>query len=165
MNRFSKAAAGWIVLAALLGLSGCASSSHDSGDSMSSGGSAKATAPTPSGTIVIDETQIMWIVGGDIGGGTLQFQGQSYKFKMDGVKLGGFGAHKVKLDGDVYGLENIADFPGVYGEAEAGFTVADAGKGDAWFKNDKGVHIRLKSPESKGLALAVGVDGIDIRLK
>jgi hypothetical protein len=43
----------------------------------------------PSGTVVIDDTQIMWIVGGDIGGGTLHFQGKSYKFKTDGLKLGG----------------------------------------------------------------------------
>jgi len=147
------------MLSALLVVSGCASQSKTSGTSSAE------PAKTASGTIVIDETQIMWIVGGDIGGGTLQYDGQSYKFKMGGLKLGGFGIHKVKLDGDVYDLNSIDDFPGVYGAAEVGFTVVDAGKGDAWFKNDKGVHIRLKSPESKGIALAVGVDGIDIRLK
>ena len=126
---------------------------------------AAAEDKTPSGTVVIDEDQIMWIVGGDIGGGTLEFQGKSYKFKMDGLKLGGFGVHKLKLDGDVYDLNNIADFPGVYAAAEVGFTVADAGKGDVWLKNDKGVKLRLKSPESKGLALNLGVEGVDIRLK
>ena len=124
-----------------------------------------AEEKTPAGTVVIDETQIMWIVGGDIGGGTLEFQGQSYPFKLGGVKLGGFGLHKVKLDGDVYDLNDVADFEGVYAEAEVGFTVADAGKGDFWLKNDKGVKLRLKSPESKGIALAVGVEGVDIRLK
>ena len=86
-----------------------------------SAGIALAEDKTPSGTIVIDETQIMWIVGGDIGGGTLNFQGESYKFKTDGLKLGGFGIHKVKLTGDVYNLENAEDFAGVYGVAEAVF--------------------------------------------
>jgi len=118
----------------------------------------------PSGTIVIDETQIMWIVGGDIGGGTLQFQGESYKFKTDGLKLGGFGVNKVKLTGDVYGLSDIADFPGVYGVAEAGATVAKAGKGDFVMKNDKGVIMHLKAG-TKGLALDLGVEGLKISME
>jgi hypothetical protein len=120
---------------------------------------------TASGTVVIDEYQIMWMVGGDIGGGTLEFQGQSHKFKMGGLKLGGFGAHKVKLAGDVWDLKDLADFSGLYAEAEIGFTVADAGKGDFWLVNDKGVKLRLKSPSSMGVALDLGVEGVDIRLE
>lgn len=161
MYTFRRALGRSILLVAFLGLSACASQSKNAGDTSATTAPLKA----PSGTIVIDETQIMWIVGGDIGGGTLEYKGQSYKFKMDGLKLGGFGVHKVKLDGDVFDLNNIDDFPGTFVEAEVGFTVVDAGKGDAWFKNDKGVHLRLKSPEAKGLALDVGVDGIDIRMK
>lgn len=142
----------------LLGLVGCA------GTHKSSTSATTDAQKTASGTIRIDEYQIMWMVGGDIGGGTLEFQGQSHKFKMGGVKLGGFGAHKVKLDGDVWDLNDLADFSGAYAEAEVGFTVADAGKGDFWLENDKGVKLRLKSPSSKGIALAVGVEGVDIRL-
>ena len=118
---------------------------------------------TPSGTIVIDETQIMWIVGGDIGGGTLQFQGKSYKFKTDGLKLGGFGVNKVKLTGDVYDLKNIADFAGVYGVAEAGATLGNASKGDFVMKNDKGVTMHLKSA-AQGIALDLGVEGMKVRM-
>jgi len=119
---------------------------------------------TPSGTIVIDETQIMWIVGGDIGGGTLQFQGKSYKFKTDGLKLGGFGINKVKLTGDVYDLKDIADFAGVYGVAEAGVTLGNASKGDFVMKNDKGVIMHLKSA-AQGIALDLGVEGLKIRME
>jgi hypothetical protein len=57
---------------------------------------------TPSGTVTIDETQIMWMVGGSIGGGTFNYQGKTCKFK---------------LQGDVFDLKNVADFAGVYGEA------------------------------------------------
>jgi hypothetical protein len=124
-----------------------------------------AEEKTPSGSIVIDETQVMWVVGGDIGGGTLEFQGESYEFKMDGLKLGGFGVHKVELEGDVYDLEDVADFPGVYVEAEVGFTVADAGRGDMWLRNNNDVKMRLKSPASQGIALDLGVEGVDIRMK
>ena len=120
---------------------------------------ALAEDKTPSGTIVIDETQIMWIVGGDIGGGTLHFQGRSYKFKTDGLKLGGFGVNKVKLTGDVYDLKNIADFTGAYGVAEAGVTLGNASKGDFVMKNDKGVVLHLKSA-AQGIALDLPVQGL-----
>jgi len=145
----------------LLGMIACSST----GTSQRSHSAAMAKVKTASGTVLIDEYQIMWMVGGDIGGGTLQFQGQSHKFEMGGLKLGGFGAHKVKMDGDVYDLNKLEDFTGVYAEAEIGFTVVDEGKGDFWLKNDKGVKLRLKSPSSKGIALDLGVEGVDIRLK
>jgi hypothetical protein len=125
---------------------------------------AMAGEKTPSATIVIDETQIMWIVGGDIGGGTLHFQGKSYKFKTDGLKLGGFGVNKVKLTGDVYNLKNVADFAGVYGVAEAGVTLGNASKGDFVMRNDKGVILHLKSA-AQGIALDLGVEGLKITLE
>jgi hypothetical protein len=125
---------------------------------------AMAEEKTPSATIVIDETQIMWIVGGDIGGGTLHFQGKSYKFKTDGLKLGGFGVNKVKLTGDVYDLKNVADFAGVYGVAEAGVTLGNASKGDMVMRNDKGVILHLKSA-AQGIALDLGVEGLKISLE
>jgi len=46
-----------------------------------------------------------------------------------------------------------------------GFTVVGAGKGDASFNDDNGLYRCLKSSTAEGLALDVGVDGIDIHLK
>jgi len=129
-----------------------------------SAGIVPAENTTPSGTILIDETQVMWIVGGDIGGGTLNFQGESHKFKTDGLKLGGFGIHKVKLTGDVYHLENVEDFAGVYGVAEAGATLGNASKGDFVMKNDKGVVLHLKSA-AQGIALDLGVEGMKVTME
>jgi len=119
----------------------------------------------PSGTVTIDETQIMWIVGGDVGGGTLNFKGQSYAFKMGGLKLGGFGVHQVKLIGDVWDLYDVGDFPGLYAAAEVGYTAEESGEGDVWLQNDKGVKLRLISPSSHGIALNMGVEGVDIRME
>jgi hypothetical protein len=135
------------------------------GSLWSAAGVAMAEEGVKSGTLVIKEDQVMWIVGGDIGGGKLTYEGKTYDIKMDGLKLGGFGVHKMDIDGDVYDLNNLADFDGVYTAAEVGFTVADKGKGDFWLKNDKGVKLRLKNLDSKGLALSIGVEGVDIRLK
>ena len=147
MNRMVKQAIGLLLVPLLL-----------------SAAVALAEDEIPSGSIVIDETQVMWIVGGDIGGGTLQFQGKSYKFKTDGLKLGGFGIHKVKLDGDVYHLNNVDDFAGIYAVAEAGVTFGDASKGDFIMKNDKGVILHMKSG-AKGIALDLGVEGMKVTME
>jgi hypothetical protein len=148
MNRILRCAVGVCVLPLLL-LAGVVMAAEDQ---------------KPSGTVVIDETQIMWIVGGDIGGGTLNFEGKAYKFKTDGLKLGGFGVQKVKLTGDVYNLKNVADFAGVYGVAEAGATWAKVNKGDFVMKNDKGVVLHLKSG-AEGFALDLGVEGLKITME
>jgi len=118
---------------------------------------------TPSGTVVIDETQVMLIVGGDSGHGTLTFQGNDYKFKAKGLKVGGIGVHKMDLTGEVYHLNNLADFTGLYAEAEAGVDVLK-GKGYYSLKNDKGTVMHLRS-KSEGVALSVGVEGFDIELE
>ena len=129
-----------------------------------SAGIAMSDENMPSGNVVIDETQIMWVVGGDIGGGTLHYKGSEYKFKTAGLKLGGFGVTKVKLTGDVYALNEVADFAGVYGVAEAGLVAAKAGKGDFVMKNSKGVVLHLKAAD-KGLALDLGVEGLNISME
>ena len=54
------------------------------------------------------------------------------------------GIHKLHLTGNVYDLNDVADFPGVYFAAQAGAI---------WLKNSKGVSLRLKSDYSQGIAL------------
>ena len=136
----------------LIGFSGCSSksttASHDE----------KA-----SGTLTIDETQVMLIVGGTFGDGTLTFKGTAHKFQVKGLKLGGIGIHKVMLTGDVYYLNDIKDFSGVYFAAEAGITVVK-GIGGFWLKNSNGVTLHLTS-ETEGLALSIGVEGLNIKMK
>lgn len=125
-------------------------------------GSAIAGDDKPSGKLVIDEIQVMLLIGGDEGGGTLLLDDKSYSFKSTGIKLGGVGVHKVHLVGDVYHLKNVADFPGVYVTAEAGITVIK-GVGGMWLKNDNGVVIHLKA-SAEGLALSVGAEGLKISM-
>lgn len=119
----------------------------------------------PSGTIEIDETQAMIIVGGSAGEGTLHFQGKSYAFTTGGVRVGGIGAHRIHMTGEVYHLNDIADFPGVYFQAEAGVTAGEKGAGAAWVKNSKGVSLHLKTSKEEGIALAVGAEGLKITMK
>jgi len=67
--------------------------------------------------------------------------------------------------GEVYDLNDIADFPGVYFVAEAGATLGDSGTAAIWLKNSKGVSLHMKTSEAKGIALSVGVEGLKITMK
>ena len=145
-----------VVSLLLIGVTACSTSSG-------SKGTAASHDEMASGTITIDETQLMFIVGGDLGAGTLQFQGKAYTFKTGGLKIGGMGAHRIHLTGDVYKLDNVADFAGVYFVAEAGITVIK-GKGGFWLKNSKGVTLHLKA-SAEGAALDIGVEGLKITMK
>ena len=129
------------------------------------GNALAADDKAPSGTLVIDETQVMLLLGGDMGGGTLLFGDNSYSFKTGGIKIGGLGVHKVHMVGEVYDLNDIADFPGVYFVAEAGATLGDSGTAAIWLKNSKGVSLHMKTSEAKGIALSVGVEGLKITMK
>ena len=129
------------------------------------GNTIAADDKTPSGTLIIDETQVMLLLGGDMGGGTLLFGDNSYSFKTGGIKIGGVGVHKVHMVGEVYDLNDIADFPGVYFVAEAGATLGDSGTAAIWLKNSKGVSLHMKTSEAKGIALSVGVEGLKITMK
>ena len=117
------------------------------------------------GTVVIDETQVMVIIGGDVGGGTLLLGEESYSFKTGGLKLGGLGVHKIHLVGDVYNLLDVADFPGIYFAAQAGATLGNSTAQDLWLKNSKGVKLKLRSSGASGVALSIGVEGFKISMK
>lgn len=114
-----------------------------------------------SGTIVIDQTQVELILGGDLGKGHLSTGGAHYTFKTGGLKLGGVGAHTEHLVGHAYHMGSAADFEGTYFQVEAGITVVK-GKGVMSMTNAKGVTIHLRSADDSGVALSLGVEGFRI---
>ena len=123
---------------------------------------ALAEEEKPSATLVIDETQVMALIGGSMGGGTLLLGDDSYSFKTGGLKLGGVGVQSVHVTGDVYHLNKVKDFSGTYIELEAGATLVK-GSGGLWMKNGKGVTLHLKS-KGEGLALSLSAGGLKITL-
>jgi sporulation protein YlmC with PRC-barrel domain len=117
----------------------------------------------PDGTIVIDEFQVMLLVGGSEGHGTILLnEGGSHSFKVSGLRIGGIGAHKVHLVGEVYNLKNVGDLEGDYISAQAGATVGTLGTVMLAMKNKKGVKLHLKASKSEGIALDIGVEGFSI---
>ena len=69
-----------------------------------------------SGTVTIEQYQVAFIGSGNLGGGKLNYKGQSYGFKVGGLGIGGFGVSKITAAGTVYGLNKLEDFSGVYGQ-------------------------------------------------
>jgi len=155
MSKFTRFVAVLFIIAMVFG---CASSK-------SSTTAAKGAEPTefPSGSIHFEEWQFMAMLAGDWGHGTLGYNGKTYKFKATGLGAGGYGVQKISATGEVYRLNDIADFPGGYSEVRGGITLGK-GVGGLYIRNDKGVIIKLKT-HAEGVALSIGVEGLTIQME
>ena len=116
----------------------------------------------PSGTIEVEASQLRLIVGGAQGKGMLHYKGKSYPFTMKGGTVGGIGATKVTAAGDVYFLDNVADFAGTYSAATIGAALGP-GVGGSQYENNKGVYIKVRS-KTEGVALNMGLGVVTITL-
>ena len=124
---------------------------------------ASAEEKISSGTVEIDETQLGFIIGGDIGKGVLHYKGVDFYFKTGGIKVGGMGIAKISAVGEAYDLFDIDQFPGTYVTGDYGIALG-GGVGGLVLKNENGVFLRLRST-LEGVALAVGLEGITIKLE
>jgi hypothetical protein len=116
-----------------------------------------------SGTVKIEQYQVAFIGSGNLGGGTLQFGGQTYSFSIGGLGIGGFGVSKITATGEVYNLTNIAHFPGAYVQGRYGAVAGNTSAGELWLQNADGVVLHLKA-EREGLALSLGGDAVYINM-
>ncbi len=115
----------------------------------------------PSGTVRIEQVQIAFIGSGNLGGGTLDFDGKQYRFTIGGLGVGGFGVSRMEAVGEVYDLKKVEDFPGAYAQGRYGLVAGDIDKGELWLQNAAGVSLHLKT-RREGLALAMGADAVYI---
>ena len=156
MKNFTKFVAVLFIIAMVFG---CASSKSST---PAATGTEQKPTEAPSGSIHFEEMQVMAILGGDWGHGTLGYNGKTYKFKLTGMGAGGMGVHKISATGKVYHLKDISEFPGKYDELRAGITVGE-GAGGYYIRNDKGVVLELKT-HAEGVALSIGVQGVTIQM-
>ena len=90
-------------------------------------------------------------------------RGMQYAFKVGGVGIGGVGLSTIEATGEVYNLNNLAQFPGTYGQARYGFAIGTASGGDLWLQNEAGVIMHLKAKRA-GLMLSLGGDAVIISM-
>lgn len=132
---------------------------------MAAAGSIGAQTPSaPSARVEIEQYQVAFIGSGNLGGGTLFYNGKTYPFSIGGLGIGGFGVSKIEATGEVHNLKNVADFAGAYGQARAGAVAADMSTGSLWLQNTAGVAMKLDA-KRQGLALSLGADAIVIQMK
>jgi hypothetical protein len=117
----------------------------------------------PSATMTIDETQFGFLLGGNVGGGSLQFGDKFYPFKVGGISVGDIGASHVRGYGRVFNLTRVEDFAGTYTRVAASATFV-SGSGTLRLRNKHGVIIELDTT-SKGLQLSAGAGGVKITLR
>lgn len=122
------------------------------------------TALAPSGTVVINETQFGFIIGGSVGGGELTFAGKTHKFKIGGMSLGAnIGVSKVSASGEVYNLKDLSKFPGTYVSLD-GTVALGGGVGGMKLKNEHGVIMRLQAT-TQGLQLNASSSGVTVKFE
>jgi hypothetical protein len=126
--------------------------------------SAQAQKKPKSGTVTIEQVNVALLWSASLGGGTLTYKGKSYDFVIGGLGVGGIGASSLRATGEVYGLERVSDFEGVFAQARSGYAVGDESRGKLWLENPQGVGLALKA-DRKGLALTLGADGVVVKFK
>jgi hypothetical protein len=144
-----------LAIVALLPFAGCSSSQSTDQQSLK--------GKQPDGTVDMNQVQAAFIGSGGGGSGTLNYKGQSYPFAVGGLGIGGIGASTINAQGEVYGLNQVADFPGAYAQGRYGIVVGNASAGDLWLRNDKGVIMHLTAKRT-GLMLSLGGDAVVISM-
>ena len=118
---------------------------------------------TPDGTVTMSMVQAAFIGSGSGGTGTLSFRGRTHTFTTVGLGVGGIGASTVQAEGEVYGLTDLAQFPGTYARARAGFALGTMSAGQLWLQNTNGVILHLQASR-QGLMLSLGGDAVVITM-
>jgi hypothetical protein len=126
---------------------------------------AAAQSNAPSGQVTMEETEVSLLANAGWGHGTLTYQGRTYRFRLHNLGVGGIGYSKFSARGNVFGLNKLEDFPGLYGLAQAGaVAIDDQLHGGIWLQNTDGVRMHLV-PNRRGLALNLGADGLVIQFE
>lgn len=116
---------------------------------------------TRSGSVTVEQVQIAFIGSGNIGGGTLSYQGKTYSFSIGGLGIGGIGISKMTATGEVYNMRQLTDFSGAYLQARYGLALGNVSAGELWLQNGSGVVLHLDA-KRQGLALSLGGDAVVI---
>ncbi len=118
-----------------------------------------APTETPSGSVSISETQFGFLLGGNVGRGTLTYKGKRYPFKIGGISVGKIGVAKVRAYGHVYNLNDVSKFAGTYVVADASATAV---KGAGSIRLQNGDIILQLDTNSRGLELSASGGGVKI---
>ena len=98
------------------------------------------------------------------GTGTVYFHGKTYRFAIGGDGVDGSAVAIIETSGEVYHLDDIAQFAGVYRRATNASSIAGASSGGLWLQNQHGTTIHLRTPPG-GRMPDIGHDAVSIVLE
>jgi hypothetical protein len=99
------------------------------------------------------------LAAGAWGSGVLTYEGKDYPFRVSGLSVFDVGMTSAELSGEVFDLQNVADFNGTYRSFDAQDNVAGA----ATMKNQNGVVINLVAT-TLGLKFKLAVGSMNVKL-
>ncbi len=115
----------------------------------------------PSGRVIVTE---VFAGGGGVGTGALTFKGKTYPFKLAASVIGAGAVEKLDVAGEVYRLDDVKKFSGIWTQGTGGIGLETSGKGDLWLENKAGVVMHLTGTQT-GAALTLGRDEVLIELQ
>ena len=123
-----------------------------------------SAARADEGFVTLSIIKAGWIIGGNGGGGVLDFQGRRYRLSAGGIDYGlVFGGSKTVLRGRVHNIYRPSDIAGVYAAGGAGIVVG-GGVRAILLTNAKGVVLELAGTQY-GLMANADLSGLAITLK
>ena len=120
---------------------------------------------TPSGTLTFEVKSLKLLAGGSWGKGTLEYRGKTYPLKVAAITAGGVGYRSIKGTGEVYGLNDVNEFEGIYQGGGAGASVGNKGGGITVLESAKRVVLRTQVTESSGAQLSISLGGVEIEFE
>ncbi|HVM97167.1 MAG TPA: hypothetical protein VMT89_12315, partial [Candidatus Acidoferrales bacterium] len=96
------------------------------------------------------------------GGGSLEYRGQSYPVRIDGMGIGTAGMSSIRARGAVYHLNQVEDLNGQYSAFGAGVAVGQ-GANRVRMRNAKGVVIDFHA-EGTGVQFGIGPRGVTLQV-
>ena len=153
MHRLTLAA---LATAGLLSTAGC--TSVDIPTTVPTAQSVAGMAP--SGSVTLTEKTVGGVT---VGKGVLSFLGKKHPFELVGSVIGPGGLSSVDATGEVFKLNDIAEFAGPYAQGAGQAGLETAGAADLWLENKAGVVMHLTGTQA-GATLSLGRDEIIIKM-
>jgi hypothetical protein len=149
--RLRAPIAGWLALRAAVTLALCSAAAAQDG------------LGPPSATLRIESTSVAAGIGVSWGRGTLHFRDSEFRFSVSGLSVADVGVARVTATGEVFGLAELAKFPGTYQGVDVGVAVGGGTSGIA-LRNEHGVQLRLRAVQ-QGIRFSLASKGMTVTLE
>ena len=126
-------------------------------------GMAVAQGDQTDATVTLSDGSVAVGLGFTWGGGTLNYKGNTYHVKVEGLSVGEIGVTRATAKGNVSNLTKLDDFSGNYVAVGAEATVG-GGAGVTLMKNQNGAVITLTST-TQGASLKLAAEGLRLTLR